>query len=154
ISDRVAIINDGRIVQVGTPEELYDKPANEFVARFLGSGNVLQGTVEQVNSGELCIDVMGVQLPVIGNRNVGDTVKFSIKPEDIKLSPEIKEGAATGIVTSILPQVGSFKISINFQDTPIIALTYDEALVSKLRQNEDRRVSFTFKPELAVILSD
>ncbi len=63
-------------------------------------------------------------------------------------------GAATGIVTSILPQVGSFKISINFQYTPIIALTYDEALVSKLRQNEDRRVSFTFKPELAIILSD
>jgi len=114
----------------------------------------LQGTVEQVNGGELCIDVMGVQLPVIGNQNVGDTVKFSIKPEDIKISPEVKVGAATGIVTSILPQVGSFKITIDFQDNPIIALTYDETLVSKLRHNEDRRVSFTFKPELAVILSD
>ncbi len=154
ISDRVAIINDGRIVQVGTPEELYDKPANEFVARFLGSGNVLQGTVKQVNGGELCIDVMGVQLPVIGNRNIGDTVKFSIKPEDIKISPEIKEGSATGTVTSILPQLGSFKVMIDFQDTQIIAFTYDEGLVSKLRQNTDRRVSFTFKPELAVILSD
>jgi len=154
ISDRVAIIDDGKIVQVGTPQELYDKPANVFVARFLGSGNVLQGTVEQVNGGELCIDVMGVQMPVIGNRSVGDTVKFSIKPEDIKISPEIEEGAATGTVTSVLPQVGSFKITIDFQDTPIIALTYDDALVSKLRQNEDRRVSFTFKPELAVILSD
>ena len=154
ISDRVAIINDGRIVQVGTPEDLYDKPANEFVARFLGSGNVLQGIVERVNGGELCIDVMGVQLPVVGNRNVGDIVKFSIKPEDIKISPKVEVGTATGIVTSILPQVGSFKITIDFQDNPIIALTYDETLVSKLRHNEDRRVSFTFKPELAVILSN
>ena len=40
ISDRVAILSDGLVVQVGIPEELYDSPASEFVARFLGSGNV------------------------------------------------------------------------------------------------------------------
>ena len=154
ISDRVAIINDGRIEQVGTPEELYDRPVNEFVARFLGSGNVLQGIVKQVQAGELCVDIMGVQLLVVGKCEVGDVVKFSIKPEDIKISLGIEESKATGIVTSILPQVGSFKITIEFQDTSIIALTYDEDLVSKLRQNGDRHVSFTFNPDLAVILSE
>ncbi|MHA1851240.1 MAG: ABC transporter ATP-binding protein [Candidatus Thorarchaeota archaeon] len=154
ISDRVAIINDGRIEQVGTPEELYDQPANEFVARFLGSGNVLQGTVKQVEGGELCVDVMGVQLPVKENCNVADVVKFSVKPEDIEVSLDTDEFVATGFVASILPQVGSFKITIDFKDTTIIALTYDEELVSKLRLNGDRRVSFTFKPELAVILGN
>ncbi|MGY5857835.1 MAG: ABC transporter ATP-binding protein [Candidatus Thorarchaeota archaeon] len=154
ISDRVAIINEGRIEQVGTPEELYDKPANEFVARFLGSGNVLQGIVKQVDDGKLCVDVMGVQLPVRGDCSVGDVVKFSIKPEDIEVSLRTDESTATGFVTSILPQVGSFKITIDFHDTPIIALTYNEELVSKLRQNGDRQVSFTFKPELAVILGN
>ncbi|MGY5873022.1 MAG: ABC transporter ATP-binding protein [Candidatus Thorarchaeota archaeon] len=154
ISDRVAIIDDGKIVQVGTPEELYDRPSNEFVARFLGSGNVLQGKVEQVNGGQLCVGVMGVQLPVKGERKVGDTVKFSIKPEDIMVSTNPGDSPATGIVTSILPQVGSFKITIDFQDTPIIALTYDEDLVSELRQNGERGVSFTFKPESAIILGD
>lgn len=154
ISDRVAIINDGRIEQVGTPEELYDKPANEFVARFLGSGNVLQGTVKQVEGGKLCVDVMGTQLPVRGDCSVGDIVKFSIKPEDIQISLETDEFAAKGIVTAILPQVGSFKITIEFQDMSIIALTYDEDLVSRIRQNGDRRISFTFKPELAIILGE
>jgi len=66
ISDRVAIIDDGKIVQVGTPEELYDNPATEFVASFLGSGNVLQGTVVERDGGNLCVDVMGVQLLVKG----------------------------------------------------------------------------------------
>lgn len=152
ISDRVAIINDGRIEQVGTPEELYDKPANEFVARFLGSGNVLQGTVKQANGGDLCVDVMGIKLPVKGGSKVGDVVKFSVKPEDIEIALASDESAAIGFVTSILPQVGSFKITIDFQGTPIIALTYDENLVSKLRLNGERKVSFRFKPELAVIL--
>ncbi|MBE0525851.1 ABC transporter ATP-binding protein [Candidatus Thorarchaeota archaeon] len=154
ISDRVAIINDGIVEQVGTPEELYDRPANEFIARFLGSGNVLQGTVRQVTAGELCVDVMGIQLPVRGDCCVGDVVKFSIKPEDIEVSLGTDKSVAMGFVTSILPQVGSFKITIDFQGTPIIALTYDEELVTKLRLNGDRQVSFTFKPKLAVILGD
>jgi ABC-type Fe3+/spermidine/putrescine transport system ATPase subunit len=153
ISDRVAIINEGRIEQIGTPEELYDRPANEFVAHFLGSGNVLRGTVKQVDEKELCVDVMGVQLPVSDEYNVGDVVKFSVKPEDIEVSMHIDETSASGVVTSILPQVGSFKISIDFQGTSIIALIYDETLVKKLRMNGDRKVSFAFKPELAVILS-
>ena len=152
ISDRVAIINDGRIEQIGTPEELYDRPANEFVARFLGSGNVLQGTVTQAKGGEFCVDFMGLQLPVKGKCKIGDIVKFSIKPEDITLSIEADSSIAAGTVTSILPQVGSFKITVDFQDTPIIVLTYDEELVSILRKNGNKRVTFSFKPELAVIL--
>jgi ABC-type Fe3+/spermidine/putrescine transport system ATPase subunit len=152
LSDRVAIINDGRIEQVGTPEELYDRPANEFVAQFLGSGNVLSGTVKQSDSGELYTEIMGVQLPVGSNCKIEDIVKFSIKPEDIQISIESENTIATGIVTTILPQVGSFKVIIDFQDTSIIALTFDEKLVSILRQNENRHVSISFKPELAVIL--
>ncbi|MHA1864777.1 MAG: ABC transporter ATP-binding protein, partial [Candidatus Thorarchaeota archaeon] len=152
ISDRVAIIDDGKIVQVGTPEELYDNPATEFVASFLGSGNVLQGTVVERNGGNLCVDVMGVQLPVKGDCQIDDVVKFSIKPEDISISTNVDNSSATGTVISILPQVGSYKITIDFQGVQIIALTYDENLVSRLRQNGDRRVSISFKPDLAVIL--
>ncbi|TFG31761.1 ABC transporter ATP-binding protein [Candidatus Thorarchaeota archaeon] len=154
ISDRVAIINDGRIEQIGTPEELYDRPSNEFVARFLGSGNVLQGTVKQTEGGELCVDVLGVRLPLKGECKVGEEVKFSIKPEDIKIVIEKHITSATGTVTSILPQVGSFKITVDFQDRPIIVLTYDEELVSRLRENGDKQVSFFFEPDLAVILGE
>jgi ABC-type Fe3+/spermidine/putrescine transport system ATPase subunit len=119
----------------------------------LGSGNVLHGEVIQTSEGNPCVDIIGMQLPVDRNYDVGDNVKFSIKPEDIRISLDIDNVSATGIVASILPQVGSFKITIEYQDTSIIVLTYDEDLVSKLRQNGTRQVSFSFDPELAVILS-
>ena len=45
-SDRMAVLDDGVIQQVGTPQELYDKPSNLFVANFLGTANILEGYVE------------------------------------------------------------------------------------------------------------
>jgi ABC-type Fe3+/spermidine/putrescine transport system ATPase subunit len=154
ISDRVAIIEDGVVVQVGTPEEIYDCPANEFVAKFLGSGNIVTGAVRQGRDGTTCIDVSGLELPVKANLNVGESVKLSIKPEDIVISDEIEPESAVGRLVSIIPQVGSFKITIDFQDSQIIALTYDEALVKRLRENGDKMISFSFMHDRAIVLSD
>jgi ABC-type Fe3+/spermidine/putrescine transport system ATPase subunit len=153
ISDRVAVIQDGRVVQVGTPEEIYDCPANEFVARFLGSGNVLEGTIRESTDGGTFIDVQGIELPTRTTMKVGETIKLSIKPEDISISNEDKPDAARGRVISIIPQVGSFKITIEFAGIQIIALTYDEKLVKKLRENEERAVSLSFIPDRVVILN-
>ena len=63
-SDRMAVLNDGVIQQVGTPMELYDEPANLFVATFLGTANVLTGVVEDAGSGVQFNSVDGVQIPV------------------------------------------------------------------------------------------
>jgi ABC-type Fe3+/spermidine/putrescine transport system ATPase subunit len=57
ISDRVAILDDGLVSQVGTPEQLYDAPANEFVARFLGSGNVFKGNIIEVSAREISVQI-------------------------------------------------------------------------------------------------
>jgi len=152
ISDRVAIIQDGKVVQVGTPEEIYDCPANEFVARFLGSGNILEGVVREGANGNTFIDIMGIEIPNKTNLKVGDTLKLSIKPEDISISNKHAQHPARGGVISIIPQVGSFKITIDFEGIQIIALTYDETLVAKLRENGERVVSFSFNPDSIVIL--
>ncbi|MBN2231149.1 MAG: ABC transporter ATP-binding protein [Candidatus Thorarchaeota archaeon] len=152
ISDRVAIIDDGRIVQVGTPEELYDRPANEFVARFLGSGNVLEGVVMKNEGGKQCMDIKGLEIPISGEHILGQTIKLSVKPEDISISTKNIPTNGSGKIISIIPQVGSFKVTLDFHGIPIIALTYDENLVKLLRKYGDRLVSFSFDPELAVIL--
>ncbi|MFW9956702.1 MAG: ABC transporter ATP-binding protein [Candidatus Odinarchaeota archaeon] len=153
ISDRVAIIQDGRVVQVGTPEEIYDCPANEFVARFLGSGNVLEGVVKEGQQGKTVINISGVEIPNKTNMRLGDRLKLSIKPEDISISIESTPNSARGEVISIIPQVGSFKITIDFEGIQIIALTYDESLVTKLRENDERAVSFSFISDSVVILN-
>jgi len=154
ISDRVAIIKDGRVVQVGTPEEIYDRPATEFVAKFLGSGNVLEGVVKETEDGKSFIDISGIVLDGRENLTVGETLKLSIKPEDITVSSETDSDSARGRVISVIPQVGSFKIILDFQGAHIVALSQDEALVKKLRDDENQTVSFSFRSEDAVILKD
>jgi ABC-type Fe3+/spermidine/putrescine transport system ATPase subunit len=153
ISDRVAIIEEGIVIQAGTPEEIYDRPANEFVARFLGSGNIVEGTVRK-DMGEMTyVDAVGLRIPIANNLNVGSLVKLSIKPEDIVISDETSSGYASGKLVSIIPQVGSFRVTIDFQGTQLIALTYDEALVKRMRTNGDKTISFSFIHDRIIILS-
>jgi ABC-type Fe3+/spermidine/putrescine transport system ATPase subunit len=147
ISDRVAIINDGVIEQVGTPEELYNNPRNEFVARFLGSGNIFRGEIIENNSGQILVQVNGNRFLFPGEAEIGKHITFSMKPEDVFISTEEGEDWVKGEVISITPQVGSFKVNINFEQIQIIALTTDENLVKHLREKEDNSIYFSFNAE-------
>src|SRR5215467_6167348 len=64
MSDRVALMNRGRIAQLGSAEDLYERPANRFVARFIGESNLLDGRVEVADGGLVFADERGVRLHV------------------------------------------------------------------------------------------
>ena len=83
ISDRVAVMNDGRIEQVGTPEEIYRRPKTRFVAEFVGDNNVFSGRVLERSNGLATIGVDGEQfrLPLEGVTD--DRVSFCVRPEGI-----------------------------------------------------------------------
>ena len=87
LSDRIAIMNEGRILQVGAPREIYARPVNEFVARFLGESNILSGTVS-IDGGGTFLDVHpGVRIK-LGASGTPDGVGRSsvlIRPERITL---------------------------------------------------------------------
>ena len=51
MSDRIAVMNDGQVEQLGTPREIYERPATKFVAGFIGTSNLLSGTVDRITSG-------------------------------------------------------------------------------------------------------
>ena len=152
ISDRVAILDDGIVSQVGTPEELYDSPANEFVARFLGSGNIFSGEITEVSDGYLTVSVTDRQFVIPGVGELHSEVIFSVKPEDVMISDAPQDNWIHAELVSIIPQVGSFKVIIDFSGFLIIALTYDEELVRRLGANNKRSISFSFKPESIIIL--
>lgn len=90
ISDRIAIMNEGKVLQVGTPAEVYEAPADAFVADFIGENNFFEGEVIEVKDKEYAVlknDKLGELIfetdkPV----KVGDFVQVSIRPEKIKLS--------------------------------------------------------------------
>jgi len=63
-SDRMAVLNDGYLQQVGTPMELYDNPANLFVARFLGTANILPGNIVEEDGRKFFVSDSGVNFPM------------------------------------------------------------------------------------------
>ena len=82
-ADLIAVMNGGRIEQVGPPEEIYNRPRSEFVARFIGSSNVVKGKARDRDS----IDLAGSALRCVGEpMKTGDQTPVSIRPHDIAIS--------------------------------------------------------------------
>jgi len=86
MSNRIAVFNDGKIQQISTPDVLYEKPDNSFVAQFIGENNQLRGKVKSVN-GKNCIvktdsgdEIVSLKINV---NNVGDTSLLSLRPERV-----------------------------------------------------------------------
>jgi len=88
MSDRVVVMNEGRIEQIGTPQEVYEEPCNLFVARFVGEINILSGRILSVKGKGLYeADVEGVQFPLRTSRIFaeGDLVHVLLRPEDVRI---------------------------------------------------------------------
>ena len=88
MSDRIAIFNDGRIVQVADPTVLYERPASEFVADFIGESNLFRGRLLQrdgnlcLQSGELCLRVEAQD-----GWSAGQDATVVVRPERLRLLP-------------------------------------------------------------------
>jgi ABC-type Fe3+/spermidine/putrescine transport system ATPase subunit len=89
MADRIAVMRRGRLVQVGTPHELYTRPESAFVAQFIGGTNLLRGTLEEV--GDLL--TVKTQAGIVRGKNGvkgmarGEPVFCSVRPESLRLKP-------------------------------------------------------------------
>jgi ABC-type Fe3+/spermidine/putrescine transport system ATPase subunit len=102
ISDRIAVMDRGSIVQEGTAQALYYRPATEFVARFIGRTNLLMGRVLSVSDNRAEIEVEGQRVGWLEGRTVtpGDLVRLVVRPEMIDLQPAVPGDPRCGIVMS------------------------------------------------------
>lgn len=152
ISDKVAVMNDGLVVQAGTPEDLYESPNSEFVARFVGSGNVFSGVVEEARSHSVLVRTNDYLFEVNGHREKGSRICFSVRPEDITIELADSDRDAPATLMSITPQVGSNRVVLDFEGNQVIGILTDGAVVAQLRRNPASRVWFGFRPESAVLI--
>jgi ABC-type Fe3+/spermidine/putrescine transport system ATPase subunit len=150
VSDRIAVLNDGIIVQEGTPEELYDKPKTEFVARFVGGGNVFKGRVIESIDGRLQVKVADEIVELQGEAEEGIEIVFTIKPEDIVCS--LSDTGVPVKVLSIIPQIGAYKVILQFNGTEVDSLTNDMEFLRAIRLSDDKWARMRFKTSEAVIL--
>ena len=93
MSDRIAVMNRGRLEQVGTPEEVYNHPETKFVADFIGESNIIEGYIENMtdDSIEVTMESGKAVMQETGYR-MEEMVYLCIRPENLKISTEPREG--------------------------------------------------------------
>jgi len=100
VSDRIAVMNSGEVLQVGTPQEIYEAPATDFVARFIGETNLFEADVEAVSGETVTLAVPGlgaVEVTATEPPPVGSRVSWTIRPEKIRIALEAPRAARRGI---------------------------------------------------------
>jgi putative spermidine/putrescine transport system ATP-binding protein len=90
MSDRIAVFNDGQIQQLASPGDLYERPANSFVAQFIGENNKIQGRVVAMNGQSCQVEIDGggrIEALPIAVGAVGTPTTLSLRPERVKINP-------------------------------------------------------------------
>ena len=156
MSDRIAVMNDGRMEQLGEPQSVYELPSTEFVASFLGASNLLDGEIEGVNEHEAKVRLAaGATVIVPSARLPGRSgpVRVGVRPEKLHIRPA--EGADRD------PAVNSLNATVNVSTYIGVSTSYecstsDGAKVVVYVQNLDRatrsigagqRVRLSWEPE-------
>jgi iron(III) transport system ATP-binding protein len=101
-ADLIAVMNAGKIDQLGSPEDIYDRPQSEFVARFIGASNVIKGVAGDANH----VSFAGANLQVVGAKlNAGQTAAVAIRQHDIQLSTQAPASTQNAIKATVMRQV-------------------------------------------------
>jgi len=127
MSDKIVVINDGDIQQIGTPTEIYNEPINTFVADFIGESNIINGTVV----GKYKVKFCGATFDCLDEFEINQLVDVVVRPEDIKICAP-NEGQLKGRVIStvfkgvhyeITVQIGKFEIIIQSTSSAEVGTT-------------------------------
>jgi len=142
LADRVAVINNGRLQQIGPPTEIYEKPATEFVADFVGLTNRLPGV-----AGDGLVEVLGDRLPLLdGSAKDGD-VTVLVRPESMQLAPSTD---GNGWVTAVSFRGPISMVRVRLPGDELVLVQMPSADSSMLSPGTQVRLSVRPRPVLAV----
>jgi molybdopterin-binding protein len=145
LADRVAVMNEGKIVQIGEPDDIFRKPESEFIAEFVGVENLFRGACR--NEGDLTyIDVKGLQI-VSSTCVASENVYATVRPEDILVSRKPLDSSARnsfqGTITEIVDNGMFLHLSVDTGIPFAVVLTRQGFHAMNLTEGES--VCLTFK---------
>jgi multiple sugar transport system ATP-binding protein len=151
MADKIVVMNNGHIEQIGAPLELYDRPANLFVAGFIGSPamNMVKGTVS--NGALRMEDGTAWPLPTNGGRPADGPAVYGVRPEHLMLDPggipaTVQVVEPTGSETQVMmriggqPVIGAFRERVTAKPGEILPVRPDPALVHLFDQQSGQRL--------------
>ncbi len=151
ISDRIVVMNDGRIEQVGTPFEIYNRPSTSFVASFIGSSNTLRAVVVDPAAGKVTVD--GQQIVAAGPLPgmAGEEVSLTVRPESIALQNGIPSNDhLRGTLENVVFLGSIVRLVINTGRTEVLMDTFNNPHLALPALGSD--VTVGFAPEACVPL--
>ncbi len=149
LSDRMAVMNEGRILQIGPPNEVSNQPASQFVASFVGVETILHGRVVGKRDGILVVSTPGRQIEAAADLEVGADVSLAIRPENVTLSvhparePSSARNALSARIVKIVPMGLYFRIHLDC-GFPLVALVTGHS-VENLSLEAGKEVIASFK---------
>ena len=149
LGERVAVLLEGRLCQVGTPEEVFNTPADGDVAAFVGVETVIPGQVVSSSEGMVTVKASGLQLEAVGEAAPGRSVLLCLRPEDVTVWP--RDGSPhssarnrlEGHVVRTAPQGALVRVVLDC-NVPLVALV-TRASARELELQEGTPVTAAFK---------
>ena len=124
MSDKIVVMSEGRMQQIGTPEDIYNEPKNAFVADFIGESNIFTG----IMTDKLKVRFCGAEFACVDDVEHGRLVEVVVRPEDVEITtPE--NGAITGTVTSVVFKGVHYEITVESGKNEIVIQSTKTAAV-------------------------
>lgn len=122
MSDRIVVMKDGIIQQIGTPKDIYNEPVNRYVANFIGESNIISGVYVKKN----LIRFLDVDFPVVGYEfEDNEPVDVVIRPEDWDVVP-LEKAKVIGLVTSSIFKGVHYELCVDIAGTEYVVHTYED----------------------------
>ncbi len=124
MSDKIVVMSDGMIQQIGTPEEIYNEPQNAFVADFIGESNIFNGKVTENKKVRFCNHIF----ECVDNFPVGTRVDVVVRPEDVIMTPKGK-GMMDVVVDSVVFKGMHYEITVLSGENEIVIQSIKNAKI-------------------------
>jgi len=156
LSDRIAVMNGGTIFQIGSPEEVMNRPANEFVASFVGVETILSGRVIKKDGGTFAASVSGKEIEVVGDAPLGESVVLCVRPENVTLLTFLSQEKTSA--RNIFPAKITKIVSLGLYQKvhldcgfPLVAYVTNHSL-EELSLTEGKEVKASFKATAVAVI--
>jgi ABC-type Fe3+/spermidine/putrescine transport system ATPase subunit len=149
ISDRIAVMKKGRVLQVGAPQELYLNPQNIFVAHFIGESNFLEGYISNEGDKEAAIELRGGIKIQSASRNLAKTGKvvLAIRPEafDMEKGAKKVKNSIFGVIEKVTFEGTNMRYEVRLENQDLVVIVKPSLIGEWFNINE--KVTLSFPPE-------
>jgi spermidine/putrescine transport system ATP-binding protein len=153
LSDRVAVMQAGRIEQIGTPEEIYTRPRNRFVAAFVGAANIIRGRVLSQSDNSATVETEIGTLHLSASPGVNQNPSLAIRRERILLEPEGEQNVVAGRIANISFVGAQTQYSVTVNGTILeVVISNSRCLTRTLRTGDT--IKLFLPPEALVLMDD